>query len=73
MAHDILFRQIDKLDSFNSGEDLLNFDQSGLAAIRQIDLRYIAGDHRFGLLTYPGEEHLHLRVRRILGLVKYDE
>ena len=41
--------------------------------MRKVYLRDIAGDHNFGAKAQAGEEHLHLRGRGVLGLVKDDK
>ena len=44
-----------------------------LRAVGQVDLGDVTGDHHLGAEAQPGQEHLHLLGRGVLGLVQDDE
>src|ERR1051326_3497089 len=45
VPHDVFVSEVNKLDSFDVRENALRFDETAAFAGRQIDLRYVAGDH----------------------------
>ena len=45
----------------------------GLLMHRQVDLRFVARNHRLGIDAQPRQEHEHLLRRRVLRLVENDE
>ncbi len=47
--------------------------QAGLLGVGQVDLGEVAGDDGLGVVAEAGEEHLHLLVGGVLGLVHDDE
>ena len=51
----------------------VRFDQAGLLVHGQVNLGFIAGNHRFGIDAQPGEKHEHLLGGRVLRLVENDE
>src|ERR1700729_2319547 len=64
--------QIDELHVGDIPEDMLETGQAGTAA-RDVDLGDITGHHHLGTEADPGEEHLHLLWRRVLGFIEDDE
>src|SRR5215218_351492 len=56
----VLFVEMDEGDPLDIADDLHRFYESRLPCGWQIDLRDVAGDHRFGSVAEAGQEHLHL-------------
>ena len=54
-------------------EDLAHADQARGLVARKVDLGHVAGDDDLRAEPEPGQEHLHLLGRRVLGLVEDDE
>ena len=73
MTHDVDFAEADEFDAGNIGQKALNFDQAALRAMRQIDLRDVAGDHGFAVIAQASQKHLHLFAGGVLGLVQNRE
>jgi hypothetical protein len=48
-------------------------DQAAALGLVQVDLGDVAGDHGLAAEADPGQEHLHLFDRRVLGLVQDHE
>src|SRR5262249_25899165 len=66
VTHDILFIELDELDSFNVTNHASGFDEAGFPAGRQIYLSHITGNHSLRSEADSRKEHLHLFGRRIL-------
>ncbi len=73
MTYDILVCQSADADSFNIFQKLRRLAKAGLLISGQVDLRQITRDDRFGTKSKTRQEHLHLRLCRILCLVQHDK
>src|SRR4051812_45654725 len=71
-ADDIAAGEGDMGNVLDTIEDRDRLEQAGILAGGQIDLRWIAGHDHLALLAKPGQKHLHLNRRAILGLVEDD-
>src|SRR5437660_479388 len=65
VAHDVAAGEEHELEAVDAREDALETDEAAVAG--DIDLGDVAGDHRSRPEADPGEEHLHLRRRGVLG------
>ena len=72
MSDDIASIQGDEREAIDLTENLLEPDEPAPVA-REVDLRYIAGDHRLGPESDAGKEHLHLLRSGVLRFVEDDE
>src|SRR5919197_5721440 len=57
---DVARPQVDELEPLDPLEDLLDHDQAGALAGREVDLRDVTVDHGARSEAEPREEHLHL-------------
>ena len=73
MAHDVAPVKADLRNVLDVAQDAHDLLKAGLAAIRQIDLRDVAGDDHFGAEAQAREEHLHLLLRCVLRFVQNDK
>src|SRR5208337_3408825 len=73
MTHHIALVEMHEGESVYALQNLDGFDQTAAARRRQVDLRNVAGDHRFGIKSQAGDKHLHLLGGGVLRLVKNDE
>src|SRR5260370_19795448 len=73
MAHDIRLVEIVKRDPLDALENPLHLRETRLFVLGQIDLCLVSGDHDLRVHSESCEEHLHLHLRRILGLIEDDE
>src|SRR3954471_20100765 len=73
VADDVLTAEAHEVDVLEALEDLADHDEPRLLVARQVDLRDVAGHHHLRAEPEPGEEHLHLLGRGVLGLVEDDE
>ena len=72
MPDDVRLVEHDDPDPRHRPQPLDGVGQAADGRRRQVDLRDVAGDHDPGVLAHPGQEHLHLRDRRVLPLVEDD-
>src|SRR3569833_3055730 len=72
VANDVLTREPHLRDAFDAVEPPGGLGEAGGLAVRQVDLRGIAGDDHPAVLAEPGQEHLHLHGRGVLRLVQDD-
>ena len=56
MADHVFVREVNKINTFDTGQHAFGFDQAAALAGRQIDLRHIAGDYGFRSEPEQGEE-----------------
>ena len=70
MADNVFAGQITDADIFNILHNGNCHVQSGDLPRRQVFLCSVSGDHHFGAETDTGQEHLHLRWRRILRFIQ---
>ena len=73
VAHHIVPVEGHHGDVFDALQDLGHGDEARGAAVRQVDLRHVAGDDHPAAEAEAREEHLHLLRRRVLRLVEDDE
>src|SRR5512146_3435165 len=73
MPDHVRVAEVAEADAFDAGQDPLDLQQSRLLAVREIDLRLVAGDHGARVHAQTREEHLHLHAGRVLRLVEDDE
>ena len=73
MPYDILVCQSADANSFNIFQKLCRLTKAGLLISGKVDLRQITCDDRFGTKSKTRQEHLHLRLCRILRLVQHDK
>ena len=73
MAHHVFRSQVRKVNILHVAQDAAHDAQAGDLAMREIHLGDVAGDHDLGAKAQAGEEHLHLRGRGVLGLIKDDK
>src|SRR4029077_12135486 len=73
VTHNVAFIEIDERDALDIADHFDGFDQAGAALIRQVNLRDVAGDDRFGIEAQASEKHLHLFACGVLGFVQDDE
>ncbi len=73
VADDVFFVEIDKLDAFEIGKDVLGLFDAAFLPAGQVDLGLVAGDDGLGAEPDTREEHFHLLARGVLRLVEDDE
>src|SRR5664279_4217550 len=73
VTDDVGLAEIVEPDPLDSLQNALYLDQPGLLAPRQIDLRFVARDHGLRVHAESRQEHLHLRVGRVLRFVENHE
>src|SRR3982074_3021006 len=69
----VAFVEVHECQSVYALQNIDRFDQTAAAGGGQIDLRDVAGDHRLGIKSQAGDEHLHLLGGGVLRLVQDDE
>src|SRR5438552_13895857 len=65
--------KLDDGDAVHGFQCPVGLEQSRMAVGRQVNLRFVAGDHGLGSVAEPRQEHEHLFRGRILGFVQDDE
>src|SRR6185437_10114363 len=73
VAHHVALLEVDGGDAFHTREDLDRLEEAATAAEGEIHLGEVASDDRLGVEAHAGEEHLHLFLGGVLGLVEDDE
>src|SRR3990172_5540774 len=73
VADDVPVREIDEPYPLDAVEERLDLDEAGVPAAGEVDLGHVARYHGLRVEPQPGEEHLHLFRRGVLGLVEDDE
>src|SRR5580698_2295682 len=73
VADDVFFAELGNANALDFTADFERFDETGLFALRQIDLGDIAGDNGLGVETEARQEHLHLLAGGVLGFVQNHE
>src|SRR5712671_7978018 len=73
MSHYVALVEVHECQSVYAFQNVDRFDQAAAAGCGQIDLRDVAGDHRLGIKSQSGDEHLHLLGGSVLRLVQDDE
>ena len=68
-----MFIEINDGEVLDVAQALHCIDQAAVRVARQIDLRHIAGDYDLRAVPHAGEEHFHLRDRRVLPFVEDDD
>src|SRR3954447_2777692 len=73
VADDVLAAEAHEVNALDALEDVPDDQQAGLLLAREVDLRDVTGHDHARSEPEPGEEHLHLLGRRVLGLVEDHE
>ena len=73
VAHHVDAFKGDHANGFDLAEDLEGFAQTAEAGVLEIDLARIASDDGARVVAQAREEHEHLGLRGVLGLVENDE
>jgi len=70
MPHYIGFVEVNEGQAFDALQYIDRFQQAAAPRVRQIDLCDVSGDHRFGVESEAGDEHLHLFRSGVLRFVE---
>src|SRR5205085_3015340 len=70
MADNVSLIEMNERNPLNARNHISRFDQPGHFPNREIDLRNIACNHRFAVISDAGQEHFHLLVRGVLSFVQ---
>ena len=73
VPHHVVTVELHHADVWHVVQDLPHRHEPARAAVRQVDLRHVAGDDHLRAEAQPREEHLHLLGRGVLRLVQDDE
>src|SRR6266851_863854 len=70
MSHHIGFVEVNERQAFHALQYVNRFQQTAAPRVGQIDLRDVSGNHRFGVESEAGNEHLHLFGSGVLRFVE---
>src|SRR5688572_32459459 len=59
VAYDVGVGEVVKADSVDPRQNSFDLHQAGVLTFRQVDLGFVAGDHRLRVNTEAREKHLH--------------
>src|SRR5258708_15197027 len=70
MSHHIGFVEVNERQAFHALQYVDRFQQAAAPRVGQINLRDVSGNHRFGVESEAGNEHLHLFGSGVLRFVE---
>ena len=73
MTDNIIAGKVEKFNILNVSQNAGRFDETRRFCAGQVDLGDVSGDDHAAAVSETGEEHHHLLMGGVLGLIEYDE